>query len=151
MSIHSERARDLFLEGYNCSQAIVGAFCEELGLDTETALKLSSSFGGGMGGLREVCGALSGAFMVAGLLKGYSSPTDKAAKLAHYDLIQKIAERFREEEGTLLCRDLLAKCAIEAKKTPEDRTPEYYRTRPCVAYVEKVALFLDEMLFNREA
>ena len=80
MSKYVDKAKELFLSGYNCSQAVFGAFCDDLGLDFETAVMLSSSFGGGMGRLREVCGALSGAFMVAGLKKGYTSPTDKEAK-----------------------------------------------------------------------
>ena len=70
---HAERAKELFKSGYNCSQAVLGAFCEELGMDFETAMKVASSFGGGMGRLREVCGAVSAMFMIAGILKGYEN------------------------------------------------------------------------------
>ena len=101
---HGERAKQLFMEGYNCSQAVLGAFCEECGLDFKTAMKMSSSFGGGMGRLREVCGAVSGMFMVAGLLYGYDDPKGQAEKTEHYERIQKLAQQFREENGSIVCR-----------------------------------------------
>ena len=146
MSKKTEKAKELFLKGYNCSQAVVGAFCEELGLDFETAMKLSSSFGGGMGRLREVCGALSGAFMVAGLKNGCANPTDKTAKAEHYKLIQEMAAKFKEENGSIICRELLG---VENKKEthiPQDRTKEYYKKRPCVQLVEIAAEITEEML-----
>lgn len=148
MSKYVEKARELFLSGYNCSQAVLGAFCEELGLDFKTALMLSSSFGGGMGRLREVCGALTGAFMVAGLKKGYTSPTDKEAKAEHYKLIQDMANSFKEENGSIICRELLEGC-VPKKEThiPEDRTQKYYQKRPCVYMVETAAKIAEEMLF----
>lgn len=148
MSKYVGKARELFLSGYNCSQAVLGAFCEELGLDFKTALMLSSSFGGGMGRLREVCGALTGAFMVAGLKKGYTSPTDKEAKTEHYKLIQDMANSFKEENGSIICRELLEGC-VPKKEThiPEDRTQKYYQKRPCVYMVETAAKIAEEMLF----
>ena len=148
MSKYVEKARELFLSGYNCSQAVLGAFCEDLGVDFNTALMLSSSFGGGMGRLREVCGALTGAFMVAGLKKGYTSPTDKEAKAEHYKLIQDIAARFKAENGSIICRDLLEGC-VPKKEThiPDDRTQSYYKKRPCVAMVESAAKILEEIFF----
>ena len=79
MKNHLEKAAELFVSGCNCSQAVFGAFAEDCGIDYETALKLSSSFGGGMGRLRETCGAVTGMFMVAGLLKGYSDTDEKDA------------------------------------------------------------------------
>lgn len=85
-------AVQLFKEGYNCSQAVLGAFCDELGMDLETALRLASSFGGGMGRLREVCGAVSSMFMVAGLKFGYIDPKDRVLKQKHYELIQMLSE-----------------------------------------------------------
>ncbi|HEX3028307.1 MAG TPA: C-GCAxxG-C-C family protein, partial [Clostridia bacterium] len=91
MSNNSEKAVKLFKEGYNCSQAVLGAYCEELGMDFETALKLTSSFGGGMGRLREVCGAVSSMFMIAGLKFGYTDPKDGASKEKHYRLIQELS------------------------------------------------------------
>ena len=103
---HQTLAGDLFLEGYNCAQAVFLAFTDVTGFDKETALKLSSSFGGGMGCLREVCGAVSGAFMVAGVLWGYSELDDHKKK-EHYALVQEIAARFKAKHDTILCRDLL--------------------------------------------
>ena len=93
---HENKARELFRAGYNCSQAVLLAFSDVTGLDEKTAVTLSSSFGGGMGRLREVCGAVSGAFMVAGILRGYSDPTDHEAKKEHYALIQRIAQEFKK-------------------------------------------------------
>lgn len=150
MSKYVEKARELFLSGYNCSQAVIGTFCEDLGLDFETAVMLSSSFGGGMGRLREVCGALSGAFMVAGLKKGYTSPTDKEAKANHYKLIQDMAAEFKKENGSIICRELL-EGAIPKNEThiPEDRTKQYYEKRPCVCLVETAAQIAEKMLFNK--
>ena len=89
---HSEKAKELFLQGYNCSQSVFAAFCDVTGIDFNTALMISSSFGGGMGRMREVCGAVSGMFMVAGALYGYDSPKDNKIKSEHYARIQKLAE-----------------------------------------------------------
>ena len=147
MGKNSIKARELFLEGYNCSQAVLGAFCDELGFDFETAMKLSSSFGGGMGRLREVCGAVTGAFMVMGLKYGYHLPTAKEEKAEHYKLIQEIAQRFKDKNGSIICRELLDK-KIEISKThiPDERTAEYYKSRPCLKMVEDVAEIVEEIL-----
>ncbi len=147
MSKKVERAKELFLEGYNCAQAVVGAFCEDVGMDFDTAIKISSSFGAGMGKLREVCGALSGAFMVAGLKCGYTSPTDNIAKAEHYKLIQDISEKFKEQTGSIICRELL-KISKDEKQNhiPGERTVEYYKTRPCVAMVEIAASVVEDVL-----
>ena len=146
MSAKSEKAKELFMQGYNCSQAVVGAFCEDLGLDFETAMKLSSSFGGGMGRLREVCGAVSGAFMVAGLKYGYADPTDKTAKTEHYKLIQDMAAKFKEQNGSIICRELLEVGEEKETHVPEDRTKEYYKKRPCAQLVETAAKIAEEIL-----
>lgn len=150
MSEKSEKAKQLFLEGYNCSQAVLGAFCEDLGLSMETALKLSSSFGGGMGRMREVCGAVSGAFMVVGLKLGYTSPTDNKAKTEHYRLITAMAEEFKKENGSIICRELLGLGEDEKKShIPDSRTPEYYKKRPCAELVE-IAAEITEKALNGE-
>ena len=93
-SVHAGKAMGLFLDGYNCAQSVFTAFCDLHGMDEKEALRLSSSFGGGMGRMREVCGALSGIFMAAGLLYGYDSPDDKDAKTEHYRRIQELAGAF---------------------------------------------------------
>ena len=141
-----EHAYNLFLEGYNCSQAVVCAFCDEVGLDRETALKLAS-FGGGMGRMREVCGAVSGMFMVAGLVSGYSDPTDKAAKSKHYELIQKMAKKFSERNGSIICRDLLSGVKLTPGAEPTPRDDGFYKKRPCQELVRCAAEIADEFLF----
>lgn len=149
MSEKSEKAKELFLKGYNCSQAVVGAFCEDLGLDFNTAMKLASSFGGGMGRLREVCGAVSGAFMVAGLKYGYTDTADKTAKTEHYKLIQDMAAKFKEENGSIICRELLGVSDKKETHIPEDRTKEYYHKRPCAQLVEIAAQITEEILKSK--
>ena len=147
MSEKTEKAKQLFLEGYNCSQAVLGAFCEELGLDFETAMRLSASFGAGMGRLREVCGAVSGGFMVAGLKFGGISPSDQVGKAEHYKRIQDMAARFTEKNGSIICRTLLEKKKEEKEShVPDKRTQEYYKQRPCLAIVEEMAGITEAML-----
>lgn len=143
---HSQRAKELFLQGYNCAQAVFIAFSDLTGYDVDDAARISSSFGGGMGRLREVCGAVSGAFMVAGCLYGYADETDKDAKTAHYALIQDIAARFIEKNGTIICRDLIGAEANDKSAVPTDRTSDFYKRRPCVELVEIAAEIMDEII-----
>ncbi len=151
LSRHQEQARALFLGDFNCAQAVFAAFNDVTGLDAETAMKLSSSFGGGMGRMREVCGAVSAMFMVAGLLYGYSDPADAEAKAAHYALIQQLAAQFREQHGTILCRDLLAAVETDASPNPTPRTDDYYQTRPCLKFVEDAAGLIDRLIAEKSA
>ena len=143
---HAERAKELFVQGYNCAQAVFIAFSDLTGYDVDDAARISSSFGGGMGRLREVCGAVSGAFMVAGCLYGYADETDKDAKTAHYALIQDIAARFIERNGTIICRDLIGAEANDKSAVPTDRTADFYKRRPCVELVEIAAEIMDEII-----
>ncbi len=143
---HEEKARELFKQGYNCSQAVLLAFCDVTGLDEKTALTLSSSFGGGMGRMREVCGAVSGMFMVAGLLYGYSEPNDQAGKTAHYKRIQELAEEFRKENGSIICRELLGLSGGADSHVPELRTDAYYKKRPCAELVAMAARIMDSYI-----
>ncbi|MBE6849773.1 MAG: C_GCAxxG_C_C family protein [Ruminococcus sp.] len=136
---YADKARGLFKEGYNCSQAVLLAFSDVTGLDDNTALMLASSFGGGMGRLREVCGAVSGMFMVIGILCGYSSPADHAEKTAHYERIQELAAQFREKNGSIICRELLGLGSGADSPVPEHRTQAYYRKRPCAEIVADAA------------
>ena len=140
---HSIRAGELFLAGYNCSQSVVVAFCDLTGLSEEFSAKLSSSFGGGMGRMREVCGAVSGMLTVAGLLYGYGAPDD-AAKKAHYTLVQALAGQFRDEHGSIICREILKNPPSDPNPTP--RTAEFYKTRPCARMVMTAARILDEYM-----
>ncbi len=144
-----ETAIKLFLDGYNCSQAVLGAFCEEFGVDFTTAMKISSSFGGGMGRLREVCGAVSGLFMVVGLHSGYTSPDDKEAKTNHYKLIQQLAEEFKKKNGSIICRELLGLDDNKNDYVPSDRTKEYYKKRPCAELVGDAAEILEKYFNER--
>lgn len=141
MTIHEEKARDLFLQGYNCAQAVFAAFCDMTHIPQEQAFKLSSSFGGGIGRLREVCGAVSGMLAVAGLLYGYADPEDNKAKMDHYALVQHLAGKFREQAGSIVCREILKNPPSDPKPTP--RTEEFYKQRPCVRLVILAAQILD--------
>ena len=146
-----EKAKQLFMSGYNCSQSVVGAFIDDFAIDFDTAMKLSSSFGGGMGRMREVCGAVSGAFMIAGLKCGYCDPCDKAAKSAHYALIQKIAADFKQQNGSIICRVLLEGVGCNGKcqgSVPEDRTAAYYKKRPCAELVYIAAKIVEDELYG---
>ncbi len=143
---HGEKARELFLEGYNCSQAVAGAFCEEMGMDLETAARLASSFGGGLGRLREVCGCVSGMALAAGAICGYSDPKDKEAKTKHYQLIQELAGEFKKENGSIICRELLAGINNDTNPVPEDRTETYYKKRPCPQLAACAAEILEKKL-----
>lgn len=146
---HAEKARELFMEGYNCSQSVVGAFAQELGMEKETAMKLASSFGAGMGRLREVCGTVSGMFLIAGLAYGYSDPKAREEKVEHYKRIQTLAARFREKNGTIICRELLEKRMkkpVDTNPVPEERTEQYYQQRPCVAVVMQAAEIMEQYM-----
>ena len=138
---HSEYAAELFFKGYSCAQAITVAFCDVTGLTEEFSAKMISSFGGGMGRMREVCGAVSGMLAVAGLLYGYADPEDDAAKKAHYALVQDLAGQFREKAGSIICREILKNPPSDPAPTP--RTEAFYKDRPCARLVYLAAQILD--------
>ena len=145
MSNKSEKAKELFKSGYNCSQAVLGVFCEELGLDFDTAMKISSSFGGGMGRMREVCGTVSGMFMAAGMAFSSSSnsPADKGT---HYERIQELAKRFKDMNGSIICRELLQGVESSTSPTPSERTETYYKKRPCIDLVGDAVEILEQYI-----
>jgi len=124
-------AVEIFHEGYNCAQAVLLAFAEECGISRDVAAKVASSFGGGIGRLREVCGAVSGMCMAAGLAKGYSDAGDVQGRAEHYARIQQMAGEFREKFGSIICRELLSGVQVTTGGAPEERTPEYYKKRNC--------------------
>lgn len=146
MDDYREKAKGCFLEGYNCAQSVLLAFHEELGLDKETAARLASSFGGGMGRLREVCGAVSGMFLAAGLFYGYSDPSDTAGKKAQYERVQQLAHTFTERNSSIVCRELLGLDHHADAPTPLARTAEYYKKRPCADLVADAAEILAQMI-----
>ena len=142
-----EKAVEKHHMGYNCAQAVFGAFSEDLGLDFETAMKFSSAFCGGMGRLREVCGAVSGMFMVLSVKEGYTSPTAKEEKMELYKKVQDLAAEFKERNGdTYICRELLANVKTTQGHVPEDRTAEYYHARPCLKFVGDAAEIMENYL-----
>lgn len=140
---HSTYAAELFVNGYNCAQAIAVAFSDVTGLDPKTSAKMISSFGGGMGRMREVCGAVSGMLFVAGTLYGYDTP-DQTAQMAHYARVQELAGKFRETAGSIVCREILKNPPSDPKPTP--RTEEFYKVRPCARLVYLAAQILDEYI-----
>lgn len=147
MESKAETAKRLFLAGANCAQAVLGAFQPECGIDFETAMRIASGFGGGMGRLREVCGAVSGMFLAAGLLRGSPDFRDKSARDAQYARIQDLAEAFRRRNGSIICRELLGLGnAQQDEPISEERTLEYYRKRPCAELVAFAAKLLEEKL-----
>ena len=148
MGSRADSAKELFENGYNCAQSTLGAFSDVLGLDFYMAMKLSSSFGGGMGKLREVCGAVSAMFMVAGVLKGYSTAETGEVKAEHYKLIQDLAQKFREQNGSIICRELLGLQEKETTHIPSERTEKYYKTRPCSILVYSAAKIIEEELIK---
>ena len=141
-----EAAIDNFKKGYNCSQSIVLAFEDMLPADKTLLSKLSSSFGGGMGRLREVCGSVSGMFMVAGLLYGYEGPETGEVKAEHYARIQELAHRFEEKHGSIVCRELLNLDIRHDQPVPEARTNEYYKKRPCPELIGDAAEILEQFI-----
>lgn len=149
-SSYATRAMDLFSEGYNCSQAVFLAFEDKYGMDKRVALKLSSSFGGGLGRLRHVCGAVSGMCMVAGILYGYDDPKNPQDKADHYERIQKLAKEFEENNGSIVCRELLGIGNKRESHIPEERTPEYYKKRPCKELVGQAAYIMEQYIKEME-
>ena len=141
---HVERAVELFVEGYNCAQAVAAAFGDLTGLDEKTAARMASCFGGGMGRMREVCGAVSGMLLVAGLLYGYDDPKATKEKRELYTQVQAMAGQFREELGSIVCRDLLKNPPSDPNPTP--RTEQFYKDRPCARMVATAARIMDEFI-----
>lgn len=143
---YREKATALFKEGYNCAQSVLLAFTDGDEKAFAEAAKISSSFGGGMGRLREVCGAVSGMCMVAGDRSGYSDPKDTEAKKAHYQLIQELAGEFKEQNGSIICRELLGLGTGADNPEPDKRTAEYYKKRPCAELVGDAAEIIAKKL-----
>ncbi len=144
MNRYEEKARALFLGGANCAQAVLAAFSDVTGIDEDMSRRLASPFGGGMGRMREVCGAVSGMLLVLGTQEGYSEH-DPAEKKRLYATVQMLADHFREENGSIICRELLGGLPSSAP-TPTPRTEEFYKKRPCGEMVGSAARILAEHL-----
>ena len=144
-----ERARNYFLEGYNCAQAVVMAFDDIMAMNVAQLARLAAPFGGGMGRMREVCGTVSGMAMVAGAIAPSNNPKNLEERKTNYALVQTFAESFRQENGDIVCRRLLGlEPVVERAETamPSERTSEYYKKRPCVEYVACAARIVAEHL-----
>ena len=143
---HAEKACKLFTEGRNCAQAVFTAFSDVTDIDEELALRLSSSFGGGMGRMREVCGTCSAMFMVTGILYGYTSKNDIDEKAEHYRRIQYLAQEFKKRHETINCMELLKNLNVNKNPEPEKRTEQYYKVRPCIKFVRTASEILDKYI-----
>ncbi len=144
-----KEAQNLFQDGYNCAQSVFAAYSDLYGFDRDTALKISSSFGGGVGRMREICGAVSGMCMIAGLETGTSKKMDDEGKKYNYEVVQKLTEEFKSISGSIICRELLGLDGKEEKDTtPQKRTEEYYNTRPCEQLVMDAAEVIQRVLYN---
>ncbi len=141
---HGMKAAELFLGGYNCAQAVVVAFSDLTGLSESFSARMASSFGGGMGRMREVCGAVSGMLMVLGLLYGYDTPGDDVSKKKQYQVVQQLSGKFREQAGSIVCREILKNPPSDPNPTP--RTAEFYAKRPCARMVLLAGQILDEYI-----
>ena len=141
---HVTLAGDLFLEGFNCAQAVAVAFTDVTGMDKAEAARLAAPFGGGMGRMREVCGAVSGMFMVLGALYGYDNSDADSKKKELYHQVQELAEKFRQENGSIICREILKNPPSDPNPSP--RTAEYYAKRPCCRMVMTAARLMDEFI-----
>lgn len=144
------RAKELFLSGYNCAQSVFLTYRDISNLDEKMAATISAPFGGGMGRLREVCGAVSGMTMVAGFLYPNFDPTDAQSKKDNYAAVQELAEKFRAENGAIVCRELLGLTQQKDDPTPSARTEAYYKRRPCAEYVAIAARIVGEKINSME-
>lgn len=142
----AERARNYFKDGYNCSQSVFMAYSDLFDMSPDMAARISSSFGGGMGRLREVCGTCTGMFMIASLAIPANNPADKEAKMKNYAMVQDLAEEFRKENGSIICRELLGLDHKKDEPKPEERTEAYYKKRPCGELVYLAATIVGNKL-----
>ncbi len=146
-----KKASDLFHAGCSCAQSVVAAWSDAFGLDEKTAMRVSCGLGAGVGRLREVCGAVSGMAILAGLKHGNDVPGDADAKALTYEVVQQMARVFHQRHGSLICRTLLGLDKAEGGSTPSARTSEYYAKRPCAALVATAAELVGRFLQPEDA
>lgn len=144
-----EQAVSTFEEGYTCAQSVFATYADLFGMDRETALKLSSPMGGGIGRMREVCGAVSAMALLAGLKEGNTDPANEEGKERIYLLTRQMAEKFKEKHGTIICRELLGIDGMEKSARPSERTEEYYNKRPCSRLVATASQIIEEILLEQ--
>lgn len=143
------KAISMFEDGYNCSQSVFVTYADIYGIDRETALRLSSPLGAGVGRMREVCGAVTAMALIAGLENGNTNPQDENAKADIYQNVRDYSELFKEKMGSIICRDLLSILEAEESAKPELRTAEYYGTRPCSKAVAVAAKIIEDMIIKQ--
>ena len=141
-----QKAEELFMKGYNCCQSVFAAFAPRFGMTEEAALKLSCSLGGGIGRMREVCGAVSGMSLLVSLCNGNTDPDNSDAKEENYRTVRMLADIFRKKHGTIICRELLGLAEAEKQARPEARTAAYYNSRPCPHLVKNAAVIMEHYL-----
>ena len=144
------RGVELFKSGFNCAQAVVGAFADLYGVPQDVALRMSASFGGGMGRMRLTCGAASGMFMLAGLENGCATTESPEKRAENYALVQELAEMFKEVNGSLTCAELLGMRSGKEVPLPSERTKEYYKSRPCAMMVESACRIYAEKVLKAD-
>lgn len=140
ITTRAEQAKSFFTSGFNCAQSVYMAYADIFGIDPKQAAIIAAPMGGGMGRLREVCGACSASFLLAGLAIPCDDPSDMQAKKECYAMVQRLADRFREQNGSIICRELLGLSEKKDSPTPSPRTAEYYKKRPCAELVYLAAL-----------
>ena len=139
MESRVEEAVDTFKGGYNCAQAVFVTYADLFGMDKETALKISSSFGGGLGGMRQTCGTVSGMSMVAGLYNGQVKAGDKEAKKTNYETVQLLCHEFTAQNGSIICGQLLG--LVEG-------LPPEFKKKPCIEYIKCCATLIEKYLLT---
>ncbi len=147
MSERGDRAKELFLSGYNCTQAVIGAYTDVLDMDMETAMRFSEGLGAGMGRMRLVCGSVSAMSLMAGALLSSGQPGDLDGRAKVYERVQQMAGEFEKQNGSIICRELLAGLIPKEEGTrPQERTAEYYRKRPCPDCAKQCAEIIEQFL-----
>ena len=149
--LETSRVQDavgLFESGYNCAQSVFAAYADLFGMDRQTALRMSSAMGGGIGRMREVCGTVSAMALLAGLKEGNDDPENEEAKERIYALVRKMSDRFKKEQNTIICRELLGIQQMEQSAKPSERTAHYYASRPCSGLVACAAAIIEAELFR---
>lgn len=146
MSERADRAYNYFMEGFTCAQSLFVSFADIFSFDEETALKLSAGLGGGVGRMREVCGVVTSASLILGMMYGATKGDDKESKAYTYEKVREFSDKFKAIEGTILCRELLGLDEAEESHIPQERTPEYYASRPCPRITREAAEILEEMV-----
>lgn len=142
----TKQAVETFYEGYNCAQSVFATYADCFGMDREMAFRMSSAMGAGVGRMREVCGAVSSMAMLAGLKEGNTDPQDEEAKERIYARVRQMSERFRKENGSIICKELLGITEVEESAKPQPRTREYYESRPCPHLIACAARIIEEEL-----